>query len=398
MRSSNQAPSLSAHRGRDARRRRPARRRSERGPRRPRPGEGARHRALHRAAQPRPAQHGQPGTLIRELANICMSRSSTSGRRSAPTSSDGHLLDRVPTMALAYTFKLRKGVKSPTVPTSTPRPCRVNYDRAMNVKRGPYAVVKQIKTVEVVDEGTVRLRRVHKPSAAFVDAAAVHDGEPGRAAAKRRHRLRAGNWFNAAQTAGTGAYKLDRWQRGSVVLRPGEERTPAPRSFRPDNFDLGRNDAHHPRPGRRQPAAAAGAGADRYRADHLDRRAAGAQRNPRIQWSRYGVRRTVYLLLSIALPPLNGTRACARRSPTPGTIDDKHKAPRKGIAPRADGPAPNVTPGEGLYPGQRLPVRPGAGAQAPGGGGGQAGDHADGARAEGRRAVRAWSPRCSATS
>ena len=37
----------------------------------------------------------------------------------------------------------------------------------MNVKRGPYAAVKQITAVEVVDEGTVRLR-VQKPSAAFL--------------------------------------------------------------------------------------------------------------------------------------------------------------------------------------------------------------------------------------
>ncbi len=277
------------------------------------------------------------GTLIRELANIYEPLIDVREKigvyepvlATSWTASDD---------SLAYTFKLRKGVKFSDGTDFNAEAVRVNYDRVMNIKRGPYAAVKQIKAVEVVDEGTVRFR-VHKPSAAFLSTMRLF-----MMVSPAALRANAGtdfgqSWFNE-RTAGTGAYKLDRWQRGSVVSLVKNDRHW--RGFRPDNFD--RVNMRIILEADSQRLLLEQGQIDIAQIISIDALPA-LKRNPRIQVVETEYAGQMYLLLNTALSPLNDPRV--RKALAHAWNHDKYKALRKGIAPRADGPAPNVMLGEG---------------------------------------------------
>jgi peptide/nickel transport system substrate-binding protein len=277
------------------------------------------------------------GTLIRELANIYEPLIDVREKigvyepvlaTSWTVSDDG----------LAYTFKLRRGVKFADGTDFNAEAVRANYDRVMNVKRGPYAAVKQIKAVEVVDDGTVRLV-VHKPSAAFLSTLRLF-----MMVSPATLRAHAGSdfgqsWFNE-RTAGTGPFTVDRWQRGSVVSLV---RNPHHwRGFRPDHFD--RVNMRVILEADSQRLLIEQGQIDIAQIISIDALPA-LKRNPRLQVIETEYAGQMYLVLNTALPPLNDPKV--RKALAHAWNHDKYKALRKGIAPRADGPAPNAMLGDG---------------------------------------------------
>lgn len=118
-----------------------------------------------------------------------------------------------------YTFKLRKDVKFSDGTPFNAQAVKFNFDRITATKKLPYAVVKLVERVEIIDDYTVRmhlgqpfapfmasLRRVF-----FVSPAAIRQHESGNDWAQ--------GWLNQ-HSAGTGPYTLKEWvPRSNLVYQ-----------------------------------------------------------------------------------------------------------------------------------------------------------------------------------
>lgn len=239
---------------------------------------------------------------------------------------------------LTYTFKLRKGVKFSDGTEFNAQAVNVNYDRVMAIKRGPYAAVKQIKAVEVVDDQTVRMR-LHQPSGAFL--ATLRQFMMVSPTAIKAH---AGNdmaqsWLNE-HTAGTGPYKVERWQHGSVLTLVRNEHSW--RGWAGKEFD--RINLRVILEAEAQRLMLQQGQLDMAQIISVDALPA-LKRNPQVRVIETEYAGQMYFFLNTAVGPMSDVRV--RKALAYAWNHEKYKALRKGIGPRADGAAPNALFGPG---------------------------------------------------
>lgn len=139
---------------------------------------------------------------------------------------------------LTYTFRLRPNVKFHSGNPLTAEDVRFSFERLRNLKDNPAWLMDAVKTVEAVDERTVRIT-LTEPNAAFlsmlvspnfgvVDSKAVR-AKGGTDAADAKTADKATEWLDQ-NSAGTGPFILKGWTRGvEVVLErnPNYWRKPA---------------------------------------------------------------------------------------------------------------------------------------------------------------------------
>jgi peptide/nickel transport system substrate-binding protein len=126
----------------------------------------------------------------------------------------------------AWQFHLRPEVKFVTGNPMTADDVKFSFDRLVNLKDNPAALAENLKSVEVVDEQTVKLVMNDKnqpllnilvsPNFAVMDAKTAKEhgatSEPG-----VDKNDTATDWLNA-HSIGTGPYQLDSWDRNSQIV------------------------------------------------------------------------------------------------------------------------------------------------------------------------------------
>jgi peptide/nickel transport system substrate-binding protein len=126
----------------------------------------------------------------------------------------------------AWLFHLRPDVKFVTGNPMTADDVKFSFDRLANLKDNPAALAENLKSVEVVDEQTVKLVMNDKnqpllnilvsPNFAVMDSKTAKEhgatSEPG---ADKNDT--ATDWLNA-HSIGTGPYQLDSWDRNSQIV------------------------------------------------------------------------------------------------------------------------------------------------------------------------------------
>jgi peptide/nickel transport system substrate-binding protein len=239
---------------------------------------------------------------------------------------------------LTYTFKLRKGVKFSDGTPFNAEAVKVNYDRVMAIKRGPFAAVKQIRALEIVDEGTVRMR-LHQASGVFL--ATMRQFMMVSPAVINAHAAadHAQSWLNE-HTAGTGPYKIERWQRGSVLTLVRNEH--AWRGWTGKEFD--RINLRVILEAETQRLMLQQGQLDIAQIISIDA-LPSLKRNPQIRVVESEYAGQMYFFLNSALAPTSDPRV--RKAIGHAWNHEKYKTLRKGIAPRADGAAPNAMFGAG---------------------------------------------------
>lgn len=113
-----------------------------------------------------------------------------------------------------YTFRLRRGVKFHDGTTFNASAVKASIERIKHFKRGPAWLVASVKEVRVVDEYTAQVI-LTQPDIAFREGLPyIYMVSP--AAIKRNERTPgdlAPEWF-IDNSAGTGPYRIERWNRG----------------------------------------------------------------------------------------------------------------------------------------------------------------------------------------
>ena len=239
---------------------------------------------------------------------------------------------------LTYTFKLRGGVKFADGTPFNAEAVKVNYDRVMAVKRGPFAAVKAIKAVEVVDDSTVRMR-LHQASGAFLATMRQFMMVSPAAIKANAGADMAQSWLNE-HTAGTGPYRIERWQRGSVLTMVRNEH--AWRGWTGKEFD--RVNLRVILEAETQRLMLQQGQLDIAQIISVDALPA-LKRNPQIKVVESEYAGQMYFFLNNALGPMTDLRV--RKALAYAWNHDKYKTLRKGIGPRADGAAPNAMFGPG---------------------------------------------------
>ncbi|MBI4277670.1 MAG: ABC transporter substrate-binding protein [Armatimonadetes bacterium] len=113
-----------------------------------------------------------------------------------------------------YTFKLRRGVRFTDGAPFNAEAAKFNFDRLFALNRGPAARIRKPKSVEAVDETTLRLT-LEEPYAPFL-AALTQQPLMVSPASGRRYEQR-GDWgmqWFGNNTAGTGPFVLEQYVRG----------------------------------------------------------------------------------------------------------------------------------------------------------------------------------------
>lgn len=125
-----------------------------------------------------------------------------------------------------WRFTLRQGVKFSSGAVMTPEDVKFSFDRVINMKEQTQQYIKSIDRVEVVDANTVDLI-MNAPDAPILGilccpscgitekAALLKQGAVQGADAKDSDK--ATDWLNG-NSAGTGAYKLTRWERNTQIV------------------------------------------------------------------------------------------------------------------------------------------------------------------------------------
>ena len=111
-----------------------------------------------------------------------------------------------------YTFYLRKNVKFSDGTPFDAQAVKFNIDRINYIKKLPYAVTQKIKSVEIVDDYTVRLT-MHEPFTPFLAAMRrVFMVSPSAVKKYQKNNDWAQGWLTD-HSAGSGPYKVSKWVR-----------------------------------------------------------------------------------------------------------------------------------------------------------------------------------------
>lgn len=121
---------------------------------------------------------------------------------------------------LTYTFHLKKNIKFTDGTPFNADAVKFTFDRLLNINKGPAAKFLNVKSVEVVDDATVRFQ-LKVPEAPFLNKMASQTGpnivSP---AAVKSHETGGDlgqNWMRN-NMVGTGPYKLQEWVPGQYVI------------------------------------------------------------------------------------------------------------------------------------------------------------------------------------
>lgn len=241
--------------------------------------------------------------------------------------------------ARTYTFKLRRNVKFSDGTPFDAAAVKFNYERVMALKKAAFGGLRLVSSIEVADTHTVRmtLSRPWSPFLSFLRLFLI--GSP---AAVKSHEVagdRALSWL-AANSAGTGPYQIERWQRGSsltLVKNP--------------HYWRGWEGPHFSRVNLRvileaetQRLMLETGQLDVAQIISIDALPA-LKRNPAIQVIETQYAAQMYLHFNTAAPPMNDVRV--RRAMAHLWNHAAYTTLRRGLAPRADGPLPNILLGPG---------------------------------------------------
>jgi peptide/nickel transport system substrate-binding protein len=129
----------------------------------------------------------------------------------------------------AWVFHLRPDVKFVSGNPMTADDVKFSFDRLVNLKDNPAALAENLKSVEVVDEQTVKLVMNDKtqpllnilisPNFAIIDAKTAQEQGATSAVGADKDDT-ATEWLNA-HSIGTGPYELSSWERNSQIVLTG---------------------------------------------------------------------------------------------------------------------------------------------------------------------------------
>ncbi|MBJ7601266.1 ABC transporter substrate-binding protein [Candidatus Nephthysia bennettiae] len=136
---------------------------------------------------------------------------------------------------LTHTFHLRQGVTFHDGSKLDAQTVKMNFDRLLDMKKGPYYVVSNVTKVAVVDPMTVAITTDGPDS--YLPAHLVKVGIVS-SQAITQHRTASDPWatqFFQDNAVGSGPYKLDQWQKGVQMNLVKNEKWWSP--WRPGSID-----------------------------------------------------------------------------------------------------------------------------------------------------------------
>ncbi len=122
-----------------------------------------------------------------------------------------------------YTFELREGIEFSDGTPFNAEAVKFNFDRLLELGSAPSGLFKVVSSVDVIDEHTVRFTLEH-PFAPFIKTLATNQASiasPGIMEHEEDGDY-AQDWL-ALNTAGTGPFYLESWERGRRMVLKGKE-------------------------------------------------------------------------------------------------------------------------------------------------------------------------------